>query len=149
MLTIERTNSSHPDFISLVQQLDEDLLVRDGKDHAFFKQFNKIDNINHVVVAYYDNVAVGCGAIKPFDSDTAEVKRMFVQPHMRGRGIAAGILKELELWAKELGYVNTILETGIRQPEAIRLYKKSNYTIIPNYGQYVGVATSVCMTKKL
>ncbi len=148
-MLIERTNSSHSDFISLVKQLDDDLLVRDGKDHAFFKQFNKIDNINHVVVAYYDNVAVGCGAIKPFNSDTAEVKRMFVLPHMRGRGIAAEILKELEKWAKETGYANTILETGIRQPEAIRLYEKSNYIIIPNYGQYIGVETSVCMTKRL
>ncbi len=46
MLTLQRTNSSDPDFISLVKQLDEDLLRRDGKDHAFFKQFNKTDNLN-------------------------------------------------------------------------------------------------------
>ncbi len=102
-----------------------------------------------MVVAHYENTVVGCGAIKPFNEDTAEVKRMFVLPNMRGRGIAAEILKELERWAKELGYANTILETGIRQPEAIRLYEKSNYIIIPNYGQYIGVETSVCMTKKL
>ena len=149
MLTIQRTNSSDPDFISLVKQLDEDLLRRDGKDHAFFRQFNKIDNLNQVVVAHYENTAVGCGSIKPFNEDTAEVKRMFVLPNMRGRGIAAEILKELERWAKETGYAHTILETGIRQPEAIRLYQKSNYSIIPNYGQYIGVETSVCMTKRL
>lgn len=149
MIKILRTNSGQSDFISLVNQLDEDLLVRDGKDHAFFKQFNKTDNLNCVVVAYHDGVAVGCGAIKPFNNNTAEIKRMFVKPGMRGMGIAGEILKELEKWAGETGFTNTILETGKRQPEAIRLYEKSNYTVIPNYGQYIGVETSVCMTKRI
>jgi GNAT superfamily N-acetyltransferase len=149
MLTIIRTTSSHPDFISLVILLDKDLQQRDGEDHAFFKQFNKIDSLNQVVVAFDDDLAVGCGAIKRFNEDTVEVKRMFVLPEMRGRGIAAQILKELEIWAKELGFENTILETGIRQPEALRLYEKNNYRVIPNYGQYIGVTTSVCFIKKL
>lgn len=149
MLNILRADSTHPDFISLVHLLDQDLQIRDGADHSFFKQFNKIDNLKHVVVAYKDFIPVGCGAIKAFDKKTAEVKRMFVLADMRGQGIAEKILRELENWATELGYSYTILETGKKQPEAIRLYEKSNYERIPNYGQYIGVLTSVCMTKKL
>lgn len=149
MLKLERTDSGNDDFKALVALLDEDLRKRDGEDHSYFKQFNKIDNLRHVVVAYDHHEPVGCGAIKPYNGDTAEVKRMFVLPNMRGKGIAGQILRELECWAKELGFKYTILETGKRQPEAIRLYEKSSYRVIPNYGQYTGIATSVCMTREL
>ena len=78
-----------------------------------------------------------------------EVKRMYVPLEKRGKGIASIVLQELEKWAKELGYQKCILETGIKQPEAISLYKKNNYAIIPNYGQYAGVKDSVCFEKKI
>ena len=74
---------------------------------------------------------------------------MFVLPEYRGRGIASAVLSELEAWARELGYTRCILETGKKQPEAIRLYQKSGYTIIPNYGPYEQVENSVCMEKAL
>ena len=78
-----------------------------------------------------------------------EVKRMFVDLAFRGNGIASIILNELEKWAKELGYSGCILETGKKQPEAIKLYKKNGYAIIPNYGQYKQVENSVCFEKAL
>lgn len=144
-----RTNSNNSDFQKLVVQLDADLKIRDGDDHAFFSQYNKIDLIKHVVVAYENDVAIGCGAIKEYATDVMEIKRMFVLPNKRGQGIASIILKELESWAVELKYKKCILETGSKQPEAIQLYKKNNYLIIPNYGQYENVASSVCFEKML
>lgn len=145
-----RTDSNNPDFVELVKQLDADLAIRDGEDHAFYDQFNKLDAIKHTVVAYNEaNRAVGCGAIKQFETGTMEVKRMFVPLEERGKGIAGEILKELEIWAKELGNDKCILETGIKQPEAISLYKKSGYRFIDNYGQYAGVENSVCFAKLL
>lgn len=149
MLTLIRTSSENIDFQKLVTQLDEDLAIRDGEDHAFYAQFNKITDINHVVVAYKNNEAVGCGAFKLYEPSIAEIKRMFVLPRYRGQGIAGLVLTELESWAKELHSTSCILETGMKQPEAIRLYQKSGYNIIPNYGQYAGVENSVCMKKDL
>ena len=149
MLTIVRTNSQNADFIGLVKYLDAGLAVTDGEDHAFYNQFNKIDNIKYVTVAYENDLAVGCGAIKEFSEGTMEVKRMFVSESHRGKGIAGRILAELETWAEELGYSRCILETGIRQVEAVALYKKSGYSIIPNYGQYIGVENSLCFEKEL
>ena len=147
MLT--RTSSSNTDFISLVNELDKDLAIRDGNDHSFFAQFNKIDTIKHVVVYYSNNLAVGCGAIKEYESGVMEIKRMFVLAEHREKGVASEVLRELETWAKELGYSKCILETGYKQPEAIALYKKNNFEIIPNYGQYANVTSSVCFQKIL
>jgi len=149
MLTIIRTNSNDQDFINLVKQLDAYLAVKDGRDHAFYDQHNKLDKIKHVVVAYDNNQPVGCGAIKEYDSNTMEVKRMFTLPECRGKGIATKLLNELEKWTIELGYEKCILETGKRQPEAIALYKKNGYKSIPNYGQYTGMDNSVCFEKEM
>ncbi len=149
MIELIRTNSQNPDFIHLVNLLDKDLSIRDGEDHAFYNQFNKIDAIKHAIVAYEADTPVGCGAFKKYDSNTMEVKRMYVPENHRGKGIASLILKELEKWAVSLGYKKCILETGIKQPEAIALYKKNGYRIIPNYGQYQNIETSVCFEKEV
>ncbi len=149
MITTIRTDSSNEDFISLVKLLDADLAQRDGKDHSFYAQFNKIDKIKHVIVAYADNKPISCGAIKEFNSTTMEVKRMYTLPEFRGKGIATMVLRELEKWAGELSYMKCVLETGKRQSEAIDLYKKNGYKIIPNYGQYIGVENSVCFEKSV
>lgn len=149
MLSIVRTTSDHPDFRQLVALLDQDLAIRDGADHSFYAQFNTLDKIQHAVLAFWENQAVGCGAIRAFAPEVMEVKRMFVLPDHRGRGIAAAVLAALEVWATDLGYSRCVLETGKKQPEAIALYQKSGYQIIPNYGQYIGVDNSVCMEKLL
>ena len=146
---IIRTICQNIDFHEFLRELDADLKIRDSEEHSFFAQFNKIDLINHVIVAYFNDEAVGCGAMKQYDDDTMEVKRMFVKPISRGNGIATIVLKEVENWAKELDFSKCILETGIKQPEAIALYQKNNYTQIPNYEQYEAVESSVCFEKTL
>jgi len=147
MPTTTRTTSENIDFQKLVVLLDEVLRSRDGEDHSFYAQHNTLDNINHVVVIYHNDIAIGCGAFKEFESDSVEIKRMFVHPDYRGKGIANAILKELEIWASELNYTNCVLETGRNNPEAIALYRKSAYEIISNYGQYENIETSVCLKK--
>ena len=149
MVKITRTNSDNPDFIELVKYLDTDLAERDGKDHPFYARFNKIDKLKYVVVAYENNKPSGCGALKVYNPDTMEIKRMYTLPGSREKGIAGKVLTELEIWAKELGCEKCILETGKRQPEAIRLYKKNGYTLIANYGQYAEMENSLCFEKKI
>ncbi|QOD59766.1 GNAT family N-acetyltransferase [Polaribacter haliotis] len=148
-MKIIRTNSENKDFINLVKELDAYLKITDGEEHSFYNQFNNIDVLRNVVVIYVDEIAVGCGAIKKFDYSSMEVKRMYVSPENRGKGIAQKILSELEIWAKELGNKKCVLETGKRQKEAVRFYKKCNYKIIENYGQYIGMENSICFEKQL
>ena len=147
MHTIIRTDSANPAFVALVRNLDVDLAERDGQEHAFYAQFNKIDLIRHAIVVEEDGLPVSCGAMKAFDEQSMEVKRMYTVPGSRGKGFATEVLSALETWARELGFERCVLETGKRQPEAIELYKKNGYRIIPNYGQYAGVENSVCFEK--
>ena len=149
MLTFLRTNSTHQDFISLVRHLDIELATIDGDEHSFYVQYNKIDKINHVIIAYENELPIACGAIKQFSENTMEVKRMYILAPYRGKGTASGVLVQLEKWAAEMNYSHCILETGIRQPDAIRLYGKNGYLPIPNYGQYAGVENNLCFEKAL
>ena len=149
MLTFLRTNSTHQDFISLVRQLDIELATIDGDEHSFYVQYNKIDKINHVIIAYENELPIACGAIKQFSENTMEVKRMYILAPYRGKGVASEVLNELEKWAAEMTYSHCVLETGVRQPDAIRLYEKNGYLPIPNYGQYAGVENSRCFEKAL
>lgn len=144
MHKIIRTDAAHPDFIELVRRLDAELAERDGAGHSFYARYNTIGEIKYAVVAYENERPIGCGAIKEYEPGAMEVKRMYTLPEARDRGIASRILTELEKWAAELSCEKCVLETGKRQPEAIRLYRKSGYTPIPNYGQYVGVENSIC-----
>ena len=91
----------------------------------------------------------GVAVFKVYADHVVEIKRMFVARTSRGHGIASGVLNALEQWAAELNYSEAILETGTSQPEAIALYQKSGYTIMENYGQYAGIAESICMHKTL
>lgn len=150
MITLLRSDADHPDFRALVAQLDAALEVINGDAHAFFAPFNKVDAIKNALVAYDENQRpVGCGAIKPYDAQTMEVKRMYVPPDVRGQGVATTVLAELETWAAELGYQKCILETGRSFAEAIGLYRKNGYAEIPNYGQYAENESSICFEKGL
>lgn len=149
MTKILRTDSGNTDFISLVKHLDADLAIRDGEDHAFYAQYNKIIQIKHAIVAYENELAVACGAMRELFPGSVEIKRMYTLPAYREKGIASIILGELEKWAMELNYEKCLLETGKRQPEAIELYKKHGYKQVPNYGQYQTIENSVCFEKYL
>jgi putative acetyltransferase len=149
MIRLIRTDSENKDFITLVSALDADLAKRDGAEHSFYSQFNKITKIKFAVVAYENETPVGCGAIKEYEADTMEVKRMYVTPEHRGKGIATQVLTALENWAAEMLYKKCVLETGKRQPEAIHLYTSNGYRQIPNYGQYENVENSLCFEKDI
>ncbi len=148
-IIFRRTNGKDPHFLELVKLLDASLAKSDGALHGFYNQFNGLENIQHVVVAYAERTAIACGALKKIDATTAEVKRMFTLPAYRGKGAGSQILTHIETWATELGFTSCILETGKRQPDAIALYKKNGYLITSNYGQYKGMENSVCFQKML
>jgi GNAT superfamily N-acetyltransferase len=143
-----RTDYGNPDFRALVEKLDAELSLRDGPDHDFYHQFNGIEGLYQVVVAYEGSIPVACGAIKPFGADRMEIKRMFVLPEYRGLGTAQKVIRALEVWAWESGATRCVLETGRRQPEAIAFYRKSGYVQIENYGPYRGIGNSLCFEKR-
>ncbi len=149
MFKLIRTNSKNKDFIELVRQLDAYLTITDGDEHDFYHQFNGIDHLNYCVLAYNGETAIGCGAIKLYQPEVMEIKRMYTSPDHRNHKIASRLLKELEKWAGELGANKCILETGLRQVEAVQFYRKNDYKEIPNYGQYAGIENSLCFEKKL
>lgn len=146
--TVRRTTSDDNDFRALVVRLDMDLAQRNGDSNAFFAAHNALTPITQVVVVLQGGIPLGCGAFKPFDHGAVEIKRMYTAPEHRQRGIGSLVLHELERWAQELGHVRCVLETGRMMPEAIALYQKRGYLLIPNYGPYAGVEDSVCFEKR-
>lgn len=157
MLTRERSLSINvesprtPTAAKLIQALSAELGQRYGDDGGA-SSFSPADvevSGGAFVVARLEGVAVGCGAIRPMQPGVAEIKRMFVAPAARGQGLAGQILAELESLARQAGYYSVRLETGLRQPEAIKLYRKAGYHYIPNYGQYINNPLSVCFEKYL
>lgn len=146
---IKRISTINDDFVALVKQLDKYLKTVDGEDHAFYDQYNKIDKFKHIVLFYKNNVAIACGAMKPYNKNTMELKRMWTNKTERQKGIASKILNELEKWANELRYEKCILETGSRQVAAIKFYERNGYTRTPNFGQYSEIENSRCFEKLL
>lgn len=147
MITLKRTTSDDPEFKKLSALFDEYLVDIDGDERDFFAFYNNV-HLDYVLLVNEGKEAIGCGGFKKFDDTTAEIKRMFVHPDQRGKGIASLILKELENWAHELHYPNFVLETSPKLEAAVALYQKTGYKIIPNFGQYIGVENSICMKKE-
>lgn len=149
MPAITRCTGDDADFRALITALDEELGERYGAQMEFFGQYNHSSDVETALVAWIDGERAGCGCFKPFSTDTVEMKRIFVPAQFRGRRVARAIMSELEAWARELGYRFAVLETGVLQPEAIRLYEAAGYERIPNYPPYVGVEESICYRKTL
>lgn len=148
-MNITRTNSSNPDFIELCHKLDNDLDSRYSISQAEYDQHSKIGKLETVIVCYINGGAVSCGCFKKVDKGTVEIKRMYVEPSYRRKGISSKLLLELEKWAKDLNFKLSLLKTGKGQPEAIELYKKAGYEVIENYGPYVDIENCVCMRKEI
>ena len=146
-MKLVQTNQGSKDFQQLVALLDTELAIRDGDDHAFYHQFNGIESLDHVIIAYDKGQPVGSGAFKARNNQQVEIKRMFVLTAARKKGYASAILTALETWAAKEGYSEAILETGKAQIEALSFYPKQGYTVIPNFAPYVGVENSVCFQK--
>lgn len=149
MHTLVRTNSKDPAFIALVDELNAWLRVKDGDKHTYYNQFNSIEGIPYVLVIYDKSAPIACGAMKEYDPQTVEIKRMYTQPGARGKGIGKLIVTELENWARKLGYTRLLLETGKSFKAAIALYQKYGFEQIPNYDQYIGINESVCFQKPI
>jgi putative acetyltransferase len=148
-ISLRRTTSMDPDFRTLIKELDADLRSKYDEMMNMYDQHNIIENIDTVVVAYNSDVPIGCGCFKVFDQETVEIKRMFVRTIGRGKGLSFKILNELHTWAAELGYTHTVLETGSKQTEALGLYAKAGYKVIPAYEPYVDLPDSICFRKML
>ncbi|MDN3664533.1 GNAT family N-acetyltransferase [Algibacter miyuki] len=150
MISIKKANSDNLDFQTLVSELDFDLTAYYKEENAFYEKLNNTESIKHVVVAYNEaGLPVGCGGIKAFSKNEVEIKRMYVSPRCRGKGVATVILEALESWSIELGFSTCILETLKAKPYAISFYKKNNYQEIPNFGDYKIADNSICFQKKL
>jgi GNAT superfamily N-acetyltransferase len=148
-IKVVKTTSENSDFLSLIKTFDTYLWERYPELKTNYWGNNIIELNRNVVVIYLDEKPVACGCFKKYDKNTIEIKRMFVAPEARGLGLAQRVLKELELWAKELGYSVSILETLYKQQEAISLYQKVGYAIVDNYEPYVGLENSICMRKQI
>ena len=150
-MTYEHTDGSNQDFIALCHELDAYLnhIVGGEENRAQYIPYNSPDGIHDVFVAYDGDIAFGCAAFKRYDDKTAEVKRVFIREEYRGQGISKKLMKLLEQTAKEQGYSGLILESGEILTEAMALYRKIGYRVIPNYGQYKDMPESICMRKEI
>lgn len=148
-IEIIKTTSENLDFVNLIAALDKSLWERYPELKTNYWGNNIIELNPNVVLIYFENKPVACGCFKKYDKNTIELKRMFVSPEARGMGLAQKIIKELELWAHELGFSFSALETLYKQKEAIGLYQKVGYTIVDNYPPYEGLVNSICMKKQI
>jgi putative acetyltransferase len=149
MIQYLRSAYSDPDFLLLVEALDQEFVVRYPSLKNTFHKLNAMNENARVILAYADDKPVACGAFRPYAQKVIEIKRMYTLPSFRNRGIGGNVLRELEQWAREEGFTEAILETGIHQPEAMAAYRKAGYRSIPNFPPYENVEISRCFGKKL
>lgn len=146
-MRIEVTSYDHPDAVALIAEVQQEYVVRYGDvdgtpvDPAEFAPPRGL-----FLVAYVDGTPAACGGWRAHGAD-AELKRMYVSPAFRGRGLARAVLEALERTAAEAGFARVILETGQRQPEAIALYRSSGYEPVPSFGFYAEAPEAVHLGK--
>lgn len=150
-MDFSRTDGKNKDFIENCRFLDMDLERRVGKviKRDKYRKYNQLDEIKEAIVVYEDGKAIGGGALRRYDDENIELKRVFVHPEYQGRGIGSKLVSLLVDWAIELGYKRIILETGELLVQSCAVYKKLGFEIIPNYGPYVDMPESLCMAKEL
>lgn len=139
----------HPDAISLRAAQRAEIEQRYGTPDSEPGTPPSAADITVFFVAYAGDEAVGCGGLREIDATHGEVKRMFVAAEHRGSGVAPAILRELERFGSERGWQRIVLETGDRQPDAVRFYTREGYEPIPRFGSYVDVEASRCFAKPL
>lgn len=154
MLAIETRRESLSSDVALVliAALNAELLQHypeEGATHFRLDADEVASGRGAFLVAYAAADAVGCGALRRRDPHVAEVKRLYVVPPLRGRGIGVVVLRALEREARHLGVSRLVLETGERQPEAVALYRRAGFAVIPPFDEYVVSPLSLCMAKDL
>jgi putative acetyltransferase len=151
-ITIAAEPFDSADARRLIGALDTHLAAKYPPEQRFgpnLKVEHLAPGLGTFVIARLRGVAVGCGAVRRRDEKTLEVKRMYVDPEVRGRGVAKEILDRLEADARAMGASRLVLETGIYQEEAIGLYRRVGFSVIDCFGEYAGVPTSVCFEKAI
>ncbi len=148
-LTVRQVELDNAEAMQLIAALDAALWEVYPEDQETYAAGNRLPSDTTLVVAYLDGVAVGCGAFKPFDAETVEIKRMFTHPDVRGHGVATAVLAALEKLALGIGHTLAVLETGSRQVEAMRLYRKLGYQRCDCFGMYADMPLSICYKKRL
>jgi putative acetyltransferase len=149
-IVIDSAPSDSSEALALIQLLDSDIASRYPTQPIHgLRPADASDPNFTFYLAHLSGQAVGCGALRKLETGVGEVKRMFVRPEVRGKGVARKVLARLEDRARELGCERVRLETGNRNTEAIALYQSSGYTSIPAYGEYIGSPISVCFEKIL
>ena len=150
---IRRARLDSPDAVRLITALNTELTAafpEPGATHFSLSGREVEGGDGAFVIAYLRDVAVGCGAIRRLDVSTAELKRMYVEPRLRGGGIGRQIIASLEREARRLGVVTVVLETGTRLIPALRFYEAMGYARVPLFGEYLSSPdTSVCFGKSL
>ena len=152
MIEIRRDDLTSAAAQALIGALNAELRARysgDGSDYFRLDPEEVRPGRGAFVVAYDADTPVGCGAVRVIDSGVAEIKRMYVLPDLRGRGIARRMLEALEREARSLGVTKLLLETGTRQPEAIALYSKAGFSPTDPYGEYPLSPLNVFFAKRL
>ncbi|WP_430606711.1 hypothetical protein IGJ55_002908 [Enterococcus sp. AZ170] len=148
-IKIEKVATTHPDLLELIAELND--FFNEEWSTEIAKGYQNHHNLNEMacaVVAYEDQVAIGCGCWKRLDGQIPEIKRMYVKPTSRGNGAAGKIMQALERDMLEKGYQQAVLETGKEMVGAIGFYESQGYQIIPNYGEFIGDELCICMKKE-
>jgi len=148
-MTIAAEPLDTDDATRLLRALDDYLngLYRPEENFLDLPADDVVDGRGTFLVARQDGQAIGCGAVRRLAGTTAEIKRMFVDPAARGRGVGGQILAGLEAWALDAGMTRLVLEAGDRQEAAIRLYERAGFGPIPCFGEYATASLSRCFEK--
>ena len=150
---IRPTTLTSPDAVRLIAALNAELtsaVPEPGATHFSLGEAQVVAGEGAFLVAYLDDVPVGCGAVRRLDQATAEIKRMYVHPSVRGKGIGRALVDALEREARQIGVSRIVLETGTRLAPAIKLYESMGYAPIPLFGEYLSSPnTSLCFGKVL
>lgn len=152
MLDIRREPLDGAPALALIAALNDELLARypeEGATHFRLDRDEVAPERGAFLLARLGGDPVGCGAVRRLDAEAAEIKRMYVVPAVRGRGVGQAILTALEVEARRLGVIRLVLETGARQPESLALYRRAGFAEIPRFGEYLDSALSLCMAKAL
>ena len=146
-----RTDGTNKDFAEFYRLTEEfySSLVGGEKNRKGFVPFNASAMIPDVIIAYDGEKAVACAGLKKYDETSTEIKRVWVQPEYRGRHIASELMSMVEHIAREQGFERLILQTRPQMTEAVKMYEKRGYILIPNYPPYDSLKGAVCYAKEL
>lgn len=134
----------------LVEQVQQEYVARyGGRDEAVVDPAEFRPPAGLFLVAEVAGVPAGCGAWRAYPPGGVEIKRVYVAPEFRRRGLAQVLMAELEASAARAGHSSVVLNTGQRQPEAVALYRELGYAPVPGYGVYACSPEAVFLGKEL